>query len=114
MAAMIGVYGVVSYSASQRTQEFGIRVALGARAADVTRMVLREAVVLAGIALAIGLAGAFALTRLLQSLLFEVTPTDPATLGGVSAAVLIVAAISTVAPARRAARVDPMVALRHE
>lgn len=112
--AMIGVYGVISYSASQRTQEFGIRLALGARSADVTRMVLQEAVILAGIALAIGLAGAFALTRLLQSLLFEVTPTDPATLGGVSAAVLIVAAISTVAPARRAARVDPMVALRHE
>ena len=112
--AMIGVYGVVSYSVSQRTQEIGIRVTLGARAADVARMVLREAVVLAGVAIVVGLAGALALTRLLQSLLFEVTPTDPVTLATVAAAVLSVAMLAAFVPARRATRVDPMVALRHE
>ena len=112
--AMIGVYGVVSYSVSQRTQEIGIRVALGARAADVARMVLQEAVLLSAVAVAIGLAGAFALTRLLQTLLFEVTPTDPATLIAVSLTVLGVAALSAFLPARRSVRVDPMVALRYE
>jgi putative ABC transport system permease protein len=112
--AMIGVYGVVSYSVSQRTQEIGIRVALGARAADVAQMVLCEAVSLAGIAVVLGLTGAFALTRLLQSLLFDVTPTDPGTLGTVTAAVISVAVIAAFIPARRAVRVDPMVALRHE
>jgi predicted permease len=112
--AMIGVYGVVSYSVTQRTQEIGIRVALGARSADVARMVLQEAVILSSIAVAIGLAGAFALTRVLQTLLFEVTPTDPATLLAVSASVLGVAAVSAFLPARRAVRVDPMVALRYE
>jgi predicted permease len=112
--AMIGIYGVVSYSVSQRAQEIGIRVALGARAADVARMVLGEAVLLAGIAVFVGLAGAFALTRLLQSLLFEVTPTDPATLAAVAAAVLCVVVISASIPARRAVRVDPLEALRHE
>jgi predicted permease len=112
--ATIGVYGVVSYSVGQRTQEIGIRVALGARAADVARMVLQEALLLAGLAVVLGLSGAFALTRLLQSLLFAVKPTDPATLAAVSAAVLAVAVIAAFLPARRASRVDPVIALRNE
>jgi putative ABC transport system permease protein len=112
--AMIGVYGVVSYSVGQRTQEIGIRVALGARAAEVARMVLGEALLLSGIAVVIGLAAAFALTRLLQTLLFEISPTDPATLAAVCVGVLAVAVLSAILPARRAMRVDPLVALRYE
>jgi predicted permease len=112
--AMIGVYGVVSNSVTQRTQEIGIRMALGARSGDVARMVLREALFLSGIAVAIGLAGAFALMRLLQSLLFEISPTDPATLLAASLAVLAVAIIAAVLPAHRASAVDPMIALRYQ
>ena len=112
--AMIGIYGIVSYSISQRTNEFGIRVAMGARSADVVGLVLREALVLAAIALLFGLAGSLALSRVLQSLLFEVTPTDPATLATVCFVVLVVSALAAVLPARRAARIDPIVALRYE
>ena len=112
--AMIGVYGVVSYSVSQRTNEFGIRVALGALSADVVRLVLREALTLAGIALGLGLAGSLALSRLLQSLLFEVAPTDPATLALVSCVIFGVSALAAALPARRATRIDPMIALRYE
>jgi putative ABC transport system permease protein len=112
--AMIGVYGIVSYSVSQRTNEIGIRVALGARAADVARLVLREALTLAGIALLLGLAGSLALGRVLQSLLFEITPTDPATFASVCFLVLTISALAAILPARRATRIDPMVALRYE
>jgi putative ABC transport system permease protein len=112
--AMIGVYGIVSYSVSQRTNEIGIRVVLGARSADVVRLVLREALILAVIALFLGLAGSFALSRVLQSLLFEVTPTDPVTLVSVCFLILAVSALAAVLPARRATRIDPMVALRYE
>jgi putative ABC transport system permease protein len=112
--AMIGVYGIVSYSISQRTNEIGIRVALGARSADVVRLVLREALTLAAIALLLGLAGSLALSRVLQTLLFEVTPTDPATLAAVCGLVLAVSALAAVVPARRATHIDPMVALRYE
>jgi putative ABC transport system permease protein len=112
--AMIGVYGIVSYSISQRTNEIGIRVALGARSADVVGLVLREALALAAIALMFGLAGSLALSRVLQSLLFEVTPTDPITLATVCFVVLVVSALAAVLPARRAARIDPIVALRYE
>jgi putative ABC transport system permease protein len=112
--AMIGVYGVVSYSISQRTNEIGIRVALGARSSDVVRLVLREALSLAAIALLIGLAGALALSRVLQSLLFEVTPTDPLTLTLVTLVVLAVSALAAIVPARRATRIDPIAALRYE
>jgi predicted permease len=114
LLAAIGVYGVVSYSVNQRTQEIGIRVALGARASNVASLVLREGMLLAGIGVVIGLAGALALTRVLRSLLFEVTPTDPATLLTVSCLLLIVSAFALAVPARRAMGVDPMVALRHE
>jgi ABC-type antimicrobial peptide transport system permease subunit len=112
--AMIGVYGIVSYSIIQRTNEIGIRVALGARSADVVGLVLREALALAAIALLFGLAGSLALSRVLQSLLFEVTPTDPVTLATVCLVVLVVSALAAVLPARRAARIDPIVALRYE
>jgi len=114
LLATIGVYGVVSYSVSQRTQEIGIRVALGARSADVSRLVLREGLLLGGLGVAVGLAAAVASTRVLRSLLFEVTPTDPVTLGAVAGLLLAVALSATLWPARRATKVDPMVALRYE
>jgi predicted permease len=112
--AVIGVYGVVSYTVSERTNEIGIRVAMGARAPDIARLVLREALTLAVLALAIGLAASLALSRVLRTLLFEVTPTDPATLSLVCGAILAVSALAAVVPARRATRVDPMAALRYE
>jgi putative ABC transport system permease protein len=112
--ATIGVYGVVSYSVSQRTQEIGIRVALGARAGDVSRLVLREGLLLGGLGVAVGLAAALASTRVLESLLFEVTPTDPVTLGAVAGLLLAGAVAATLWPAHRASKVDPMVALRYE
>jgi predicted permease len=112
--AMIGVYGVVSYSVSQRINEIGIRVALGARSSDVFRLVLREALTLSAIALTIGLLASLVLGRVLQSLLFEVTPTDPATLATVACLVLAVSVLAAAAPARRATRVDPLSALRYE
>ena len=111
---MIGVYGVVSYSVSQRINEIGIRVALGARSSDVFRLVLREAIALSAIALAIGLLASLALGRVLQSLLFEVTPTDPATLAAVAAVVLLVSVVAAAIPARRATRIDPLTVLRYE
>jgi ABC-type antimicrobial peptide transport system permease subunit len=108
------VYGVVSYSVSQRTQKIGIRVALGARSGDVSRLVLREGVLLGTLGVGLGLAAALAATRVLGSLLFEVTPTDPVTLGGVAGLLLGVTLAATVLPARRATKVDPMAALRYE
>jgi len=114
LLATIGVYGVVSYSVSQRTQKIGIRVALGARSGDVSRLVLREGVLLGTLGVGLGLAAALAATRVLGSLLFEVTPTDPVTLGGVAGLLLGVTLAATVLPARRATKVDPMAALRYE
>jgi putative ABC transport system permease protein len=114
LLAGVGVYGVVSYSVTQRTREIGVRVALGARRSDVAGLVLREGLLLAAMGLAAGLAGAFALTRLLGSLLFEVTPTDPATLVSVSVLLLLLTVVAIVVPVRRAMKVDPMVALRYE
>jgi len=112
--AMIGVYGVTSYSVGQRTQEIGVRLAMGAATSAIARMVLREALFLAALALVIGLTGALALTRVMETLLYETTPTDPGTLAIASVAVLLVAALATVLPAWRAMRVDPMIALRYE
>jgi len=87
---------------------------MGARSSDIVRLVLREALALSGIALGLGLAGSLALSRVLQTLLFEVTPTDPVTFASVCCLVLVVSAFAAVWPARRAVRVDPLVALRYE
>jgi predicted permease len=110
----IGIYGVVSYATRQRTHEIGIRMALGARSSDVLRMVLGEGIQLAFIGVAIGALGAIALTRFLSSMLFGVTPTDPLTFTAVALALLGVGVLACYIPARRAAKVDPVVALRHE
>jgi predicted permease len=110
--AAVGVHGVLSYAVTQRRRELGIRVALGARTADIVALVAREGFTLSIAGLALGLAGAFALTRFLRSQLFGVSATDPATFAAVAAAILVVAAASIVAPARRAAILDPAVTLR--
>jgi putative ABC transport system permease protein len=112
--AAVGIYGVMAYSVSQRTQEIGVRVALGARSSDVMKMVLGQGTKLAAVGVGIGLAGAFALTRVMSTLLFEVSVTDPATFVAVVALLAIVALLACYIPARRATKVDPLIALRCE
>jgi putative ABC transport system permease protein len=109
-----GVYGVLSYSVVRRTQEIGVRMALGARPDEVLGMVLWRGISLVAAGVLLGLGGALALTRLLKGFLFEVTPLDPATFALVAGAVLALAIAASAFPAYRAARIDPMLALRCE
>jgi predicted permease len=112
--AAIGIYGVMAYSVAQRTQEIGVRMALGARPHHVLRLVLRQSLFMLVTGTVIGLAGAFAVTRLMRTLLFEITATDPVTYISVIGLLVVVALLASYIPARRAAKVDPLVALRYE
>jgi ABC-type antimicrobial peptide transport system permease subunit len=112
--AAIGLYGVTAYSVSQRTREIGIRIALGAQLRDVLRTILRSSIKLIVIGVSLGLLGAFLVTRLLVSLLSGVSATDPLTFVFVSVLLVVVALLASYLPARRATKVDPIVALRYE
>ncbi len=110
--AMVGIYGVIAYTVGQRTQELGIRRALGAQPGAIVSGVLRQGMTLTLTGIAVGLVGAFAVTRFARSLLYEVTASDPITYAGVGLLLVAVSALACYLPARRAAKVDPMVALR--
>jgi len=112
--AAIGIYGVVAFSVTRRTQEIGIRVALGAERTDVLRIILGEGARLAFLGVAIGIAASFAITRLMASLLFGIKATDPITFAGVAVLLSAVALLASYIPARRAMRLDPNTALRWE
>jgi putative ABC transport system permease protein len=114
LLAAVGIYGVISYTAAQRTHEIGIRMALGARPRDVLNLVARQGITLALIGVGIGLAGAFLITRLMSQMLFRVSPTDAVTFIAVPLFLILIAAIACYIPARRATKVDPLEALRYE
>jgi ABC-type antimicrobial peptide transport system permease subunit len=112
--ACVGIYGVISYLVKQRTNEIGVRMALGAQRTDVLRLILGEGTRMALIGVAIGIVAALGLTRLMRNQLFGVSAQDPLTFGGVALCLVIVAIAACYVPARRAMRVDPIVALRYE
>jgi len=112
--AVIGLYGVISYAVTQRTQELGVRMALGAQRTEILRMVVGQGVRLAGIGAAIGLAASIALSRLVREQLFAVRPFDPLTLAAMAVVLLGAALLASWLPARRATNVDPVIALRYE
>jgi len=114
LLASIGLYGVMSYAVTRRTSEIGLRMALGARTADVVRLVMKETMLLVAVGVAIGLGAALATTRLISTLLYGLTPNDPVTMAAAAVLLLAVAGLAGWLPARRASRVDPMIALRHE
>jgi ABC-type antimicrobial peptide transport system permease subunit len=114
LLAAVGIYGTMSLYVASRRKEFGIRLALGAQPSVLLRLVLREGMVLIATGVAIGIAGAAAMTRAIESLLFEVSPTDPAVLMAVPLLLVLVALSACFIPARRASRIDPMIALRLE
>jgi putative ABC transport system permease protein len=110
----VGVYGVLSYSVSQRVQEIGVRMALGAERRDVLRLILGHGMKLAAIGIALGIVGAAGATQFVKTALYNVTPTDPLSFTGVAVFLTLVALVASYVPARRAMAVDPIVALRNE
>jgi ABC-type antimicrobial peptide transport system permease subunit len=114
LLAIVGVFGVLAYSVAQRTREIGVRIALGATRGKILMMVLGQGLITVAIGVAIGLAGSLLLTRTMRSMLFEVSPNDPVTIVGITLLVTVIAMLASYIPARRATRVDPMIALRYE
>jgi putative ABC transport system permease protein len=114
LLAAIGIYGLIAYNVTQRTHEIGIRMALGAERGDVMRLLLGQGMVLAGLGIGMGIAGSLGLTRLLESYLYRVQPTDPIALSSTALLLGAVAMLASYIPARRATKVDPLIALRHE
>jgi putative ABC transport system permease protein len=114
LLSVVGIYGVIAYSVGQRTHEFGIRMALGAQRHQLLLLVMRQSVWTLAVGLTVGVGGAIAVTRLMGSLLFEIGPADPLTLSLMATVLMMVALIASYIPARRAAEVDPMAALRDQ
>jgi len=114
LLAIIGIYGVMSYVVTQRTHEIGVRLALGAKSSDILRLVLRQGISLAFAGLSVGLPSSLALTQFMKGLLYGVSATDPLTFGATVALLMVVALLAALVPARRATKVDPLLAIRHD